>query len=218
MRKEELRASLAKIQPREELIISTINKMNEQRLGIRQKRSFGTRAFAYRLATALCALVVVMGLGVFSGVNQMSLPDAENPLLRGADVTTGDSGVSPASLSGDDVEMLSAMARSKGGEWAIVEGHVQSCFFLELTEEQKRDGVIFLCGVEIVTTAISEGTLDASLLPTESESLSAVIKFTDAEAANEFFSVHDAPILFSIRPLADSESHVWSVDDYIIIK
>lgn len=62
MKRQELRACFDRIQPREELIRSTIVQVNAAREGKRPARATSGYSFVMRLASAACALLLLIGL------------------------------------------------------------------------------------------------------------------------------------------------------------
>ena len=210
MRKEELYASLARIQPSEELICSTINKINEQRLGIREKKSMPTFAFAYRLASALCALVLVVGIAL--SAQPMLSSDSTGDLGRNADGSLLSEGAdaTPAAYGIDESEMLAGVGRLQYDSWAVAEGNVSAVLFGELSDSERADGAIFKCVAQIDVSCIRDSALSDADEPTGS--INATIAFYDAESANGFISLSGEDVAF----LLTEQDGEWIIADYII--
>ena len=71
MKEQDLRRCFSKIKPSESLVSDTIRRINEA--GERQSARASFR-FSYRLASAMCALVLVIGLGVAVLYNPTMIP------------------------------------------------------------------------------------------------------------------------------------------------
>ena len=210
MRKEELYASLARIQPSEELICSTINKINEQRIGIREKKSMPTFAFAYRLASALCALVLVVGIALYA--QPMMSSDSIGDLGRNADGSLLSEGadVAPTAYGIDESEMLAGVGRLQYDSWVVTEGKVSAVLFGEVTEDERANGVIFKCVAQIDVAGIYDGTLSDAYAQTDS--VNASIAFYDAQDANDFISLSGESVAFLLT-VQDGEC---AIAEYII--
>ena len=211
MRKEELCASLAKIQPSEELICSTINKINEQRLGLKKRRSMTTPMFASRLASAVCALLVVIGVAFYV---QPSLSLQSEPIdsstRSGMDGSPYGEEVTPSGSHGvDESEILSSVARLEYSDWAVVEASVDMCLFAPADE-----GALYTCILQLGISRVADSdsvSIDALAVDTP---ISATLSFYDEEAANSFFALSDENVSFL---LTEGES-AWQVEDFIIHK
>ena len=66
MKKDDLKSTLDKIQPRKELIDDTIRKANELRFSQKKSSIFDAFNFNFKFATALCALFLVVCVGIIA--------------------------------------------------------------------------------------------------------------------------------------------------------
>ena len=212
MKRQELCAALDKIRPSEELICSTINKMNEQRLGIRQKRSMSTPMFASRLATAVCALLVVIGISVYapslSGVDSSDTSDA----MRHASTDAGENeGISSASYDMETSEMLASIAKLEHNEWVVLEASVDMCMITSVGE----DGSLYNCVLQLGVLRVADSDLSPDIeIPQAEASINASIRIYDEDTANKLFALSDENISF----LLTASEGKWTVEDFIIHK
>ncbi len=212
MRKEELRAAFDRIQPREELICSTIDKMNRQRLGISRERKMPTLAFATRVAAAFCALMLVVGLGFFN-IDSVITPTGEGSTLgRSADGSLqNDEGqsVAPAAygLLGED-EMTDT-ARLDDGDRFVIDGELEAVYFAPISDEERASGVVYKCNAQIAT-ALSPDTNGE--LP-QNAAVSAQILFYDEKEANEFFASMGRSAKFHLSYEDIDGERVWRIED-----
>ncbi len=207
MRKEELCASLAKIQPSEELICSTINKINEQRLGLKKRRSMTTPMFASRLASAVCALLVVIGAAFYV---QPSLSLQSEPIdsssRSGMDGSPYSEDITPLdSHSMDASLLLSSIARLEYSDWAVVEASVDMCLFAPADE-----GALYTCILQLGAVRVADS--DSSHSFEEGAPISATVSIYDEETANRLFSLSDENVSFLLTAGEDT----WQIEDFII--
>lgn len=157
MKKEQLRASFARIQPREALVQATLERICEQRArgavdGKRQSLGFATR-----LATAACALLLVIGVGVMAARNGL-LPSSDAvlasddertaPLTVDGQSAEGDAAVEPQSGFVGCEDMIAA-ARGYGSDWAVGSATVEGVYLAE--------GMVTLRMTAVADHAASEG-------------------------------------------------------------
>lgn len=154
MRKEDLREAFGKIKPSDALIDDTINAIrNGQRVNSRnEKNGF---AFTYRLAGAMCAFAVLIGVGVTFGKDIVLRPSEDTPatyertafndvdVFRPATIPTGleaDS-IIPSAPQNDSEELpeikseaiaeLEEKAEAFGEGWSVIYGTVDGCYFVD---------------------------------------------------------------------------------------
>ena len=153
MKKEDLREAFGKIKPSDALIDDTINAIRTgQRVNTRrEKNSFG---FTYRLAGAMCAFAVLLGVGVTFGKDIVVRPYEDTPAAyeRTAfnDVEVFRPVTSPAGLEADAIipsapesdseelddkksEAIVALkekAKELGEGWSLIYGTVDGCYFV----------------------------------------------------------------------------------------
>lgn len=213
MKRQELCASLAKIQPSEELICSTINRINEQKLGIGKKRSMSTAMFASRLAAAVCALLVVIGASVYApSLSEGGDADVSGVGRQAETDSAGNMGIAPASYDIEKSEMLLGIARLEHSNWAVVEANVDMCLF---AEPDGQSAALYECILQLnVSHVAGSDTASDVIVPTENSTISATVRFYDADKANDFFNLSGENISF----LLTAHENTWTVEDYIIHK
>ena len=154
MKKEDLRQAFAKIKPSEALINDTIMAVQTgQKVNRRnEKPAF---SFTYRLAGAVCAFAVLLGVGVTFGKDIVLSPTEDTPaayertafndvdVFRPATVPSGleaDAIIPPVVDTPSDDELadkkdeaiafLKEKANSLEGEWSLIYGAVDGCYFV----------------------------------------------------------------------------------------
>ena len=212
MRKEELRAALDRIQPREELICSTIDKMNKQRLGLSKERRMPALAFATRVMAAFCALMLVVGIG-FYNIDSVIDPTGEGSTLsRQADGSlqqNDGNSVAPAAYGLLGEHDSSDIASYAGENSAVIEGAIDAFFFKPLTAEEESEGAIYKCTVHILTSSIVESNISSDVLPDSNEIFSANILLYSEQEANVFFGLSHATFVIELEDSQDGT--YWTI-------
>ena len=133
MRKEDLKAELSKINPPEDLIRATLIKMEEAKE--KKENSFLSfvKGFRYKtatIATACCALVLILGIGVMTGNRKEEIPSV-------IDSRMGQEG--PA-LQNDEVR-ITAYTSEPDADVTRVKGELLSCILSEVSPEEAAEGI-----------------------------------------------------------------------------
>ena len=179
MKEQDLKRCFSKIKPSESLIRSTTEKIGE--LGTaREKTGF---RFSYRLASAMCALVLVIGLGVAVLYNPTMIPTAESTessapmsLVSGRTSDDGADLVMAATCDTAVLERMTEDGMAEGGEYAVFFGSFDGCYFGEVTPEDKEQGVMYHCTLTFTVSAVSYG---ASAVPGDSVQADICVYDTD---------------------------------------
>lgn len=199
MKKEELKRSLAQIKPRRELVDSTIVKIREQKYKESRGRSFSPGfSRGLRLASAFCAFVFVFCIGFAVAKNNFFDPTVKSPEGRIA----GELDTSGVATQGIDLAMYSFEDDENG---RILEGEVKALRFVDLTEEDHKNSVMFRCIVEIAVSDIETGE--------EENTIVANILFYDSESMNIFNNHNNSKLLFKI--VSSDDGH-WSIVDFAL--
>ena len=155
MKKEDLRKAFGKIKPSEALIDDTLTllRTGEKRSERRERSTF---SFTYRLAGAMCAFAIMVGVGVAFGKDIILSPAEDTPGAYGRDAFNEVDAFRPNSApSGMEADMLVETPRndeldeselnankslavaelvskgeSLGGKWTVVYGTLDGCYFL----------------------------------------------------------------------------------------
>ena len=155
MRKEDLREAFGKIKPSETLIDDTLMLL---RTGERrsEKRERSTFSFTYRLAGAMCAFAIMVGVGVTLGKDIILSPSEDTPAAYGREafnqVDVFRPNVAPSGMEADmivegaknegltaealesqktvAVAELTGKGEALSGEWSVVYGTLDGCYFV----------------------------------------------------------------------------------------
>lgn len=203
MKEQDLRRCFAKIKPSESLVSDTIRRIGEAEEKRSARSSF---RFSYRLASAVCALVLVLGLGVAVLYNPTMIPksyetESASPmsLVSGRNVNEG-AATEPTVTPNDDVlSRMTGDARSAGGEYgdyAVFFGNLDGCYFDGVTPEDAEHGVMYHC---TLTFTVNEEDLTASS--------GATALFIDEGAIRADVYVYDADTMDMI--LGSCADHVY---------
>ena len=212
MKKEELRSSLDKIQPPEELVDLTLARIHEQKAREQrrtQRRDWFAPSTVYgkglRLAGAACAFVLVFSIGFTVarlGTDDPSALSTPNARLAGTldtDQVGNNYGANVASYSRMDVE-----------EWIVVRGNTASIQFTDLTEEQIAMGALAGGQVTIAVESI-EGRSDEFSRSTISTELVADVLFYDTDSLNMLVNASETDLLIRLFP---TEDEGWEIHDF----
>ena len=212
MKKEELRSSLDKIQPPEELVDLTLARIHEQKAREQrrtQRRDWFAPSTAYgkglRLAGAACAFVLVFSIGFTVarlGTDDPSALSTPNARLAGTldtDQVGNNYGANVASYSLMDAE-----------EWIVVRGNTASIQFTDLTEEQIAMGALAGGQVTIAVESI-EGRSDEFSRSTISTELVADVLFYDTDSLNMLVNASETDLLIRLIP---TEDEGWEIHDF----
>ena len=163
MKEQDLRRCFSKIKPSESLVSDTIRKINEAEQ--KQSARVGFR-FSYRLASAVCALVLVLGLGVAVLYNPTMIPTAhesdsaaEMALVSDRTVihqSTAEHAVTPKT---DILSRMVSDATKADDEYTVFFGKLDGCYFDGVKDEDAERGVIYHC---TLTFTVDEEKLTAS--------------------------------------------------------
>lgn len=176
MRKEELKAELGKINPPEDLIRATLIKMEEAKE--KKENSFLSfvKGFRYKtatIATACCALVLILGIGAITGNRK-----DENPSV--IDSRIGQEG--PA-MQNDELR-IAAYTPEQDENVTWIKGELLSCSLSEITPEEASEGIV---AHGVLTIEQEDGTvLSADMLFGEQE---AFMQLTDLLSEEIYFAM-----------------------------
>ena len=179
MKKEQLRESFARIQPREALVLATLEKIQEQRQrgeSAQRKLSLG---FMTRLAAATCALLLVIAVGVVAAKNDMipssvvvpSENERSTPMTADCQDPSGDAVISDCASELVGCEQMIETARAYGTDWAVFAATVD---YLNIA-----DGRVALRPLAIADK--SESASDVAWTSEEQDDLMVCFDVSDAE-------------------------------------
>ena len=210
MKKEELCAALHQVQPDEDLIRRTLDKIHEQNEKTRNSNRF--RAYGYRVAGAICALLVIIGLGLFSHLvfsptsnssDAASLKVAQSNDIGISAAVAPSAAVYAAEDSSelptleDAVAQLHIQSAEIASEWVLMQGSVRDIYF------QSSENGISVCLVALRVVKVWECSKDAVFIQAEGEDITAEIRFTD-ELEMECFADTIGSGICTLLSLGDS--------------
>lgn len=200
MKKNQLKRELGRIRPREELVNSTIAKVNAQKE--REERKIFSPIFlkGMKLAGALCAFVLVFCIG-FAVASQ---PNVADPAKR----TIGDLEATEAATSG--ISTLSFEDELPNG-WILVNGEVISLNFAELTDADKAEDAVRRCKVNLNITGLIDQSEEISVdLKKASAEVEANIVFYDADVMESFFNHSTSEMILRLTP----DDNGWTIVEF----
>lgn len=176
MRKEDLKAELGKINPPEDLIRATLLKMEEAKE--KKENSFLSfvKGFRYKtatLATACCALVLILGIGVMTGNRKEDNPSVVDSRMR-----------QDNRMVQEDGTQIAAHGEVQDADITWVKGVLLACGFSELTAEEEAEGV---AAHGVLTIEKEDGTV-----------ISADMLFADGEASMQLTDLLSEEIYFAM--------------------
>lgn len=191
MKKSNLRSALGRIRPSEELITKTLDRMESEKL--KKVPKFETRqsnfSFAYRLAGAMCALILIIGAGVYFGHDTVVSPtlDSAGGYQRAAfnaDVT--ETGAKHPEFSNSASSAAETLASRAKGNWDILEGEViaakcspeNTIMFSIIKHHASSSGYTFESGRESDTVGFEVTVPDGEVMKALTESMGSIVCVT----------------------------------------
>jgi hypothetical protein len=151
MERKDIKRALAKIQPSEELVDKTIKRAYEAKYTT--KEGFFS-SFNFRLASTVCALTLVICIGIFAGANGfITEPDPiafANEKSINAETVYHQNDSDSVSYS-----PLVEDARRAGGEWIVAYGEI-SAMYVEKVDEDGAHLLIQIDNIEVCDHNIEE--------------------------------------------------------------
>ena len=200
LKENDLKASLDKIQPREELIRSTLAKAAKQRE--RRERRFILPSYSQsmRLAGAVCAFALVFCIG-FIAARQDFIPVNSRTLGQLEITDAVSNSVSTLSLD-DELE----------NGWIVLNGNISSMYFVELTSADESDGAIRRCKISISANGLIEHSDELSVdLDKADAEFEADLIFYDNDIMNSFFDQSTGEMIFKLTPDNDGN---WCIVEF----
>ena len=212
MKQEELKSTLGKIQPREELIQSTLNRVHEQqaqKLTSARRSAFFPAVYnrGIRLAGAVCALALVFSMGFavakLGGANPADTQDPPSVNMMAT--------LDTENVNNDNLRIAS-FGLIPAEEWMIVRGHISSVRFLEMTEEDKAMGAIASVELGIAASSV-EGRSEQFSRKNVSAALTATVLIYDNDSLNLLVDSAKPELLIHLIP---TEGDGWDIHDFCI--
>ena len=207
--KQELKQCFERIEPSEALIRDTLRRMQEVREG---RESAPVRmpsfAFGYRLVGALCALLLVLSVGVVF-VGRTGLPNAVRsgvPTDEGAPLSIseqpheGDAHEITAALTG--CEDMIERAKAYGEDYAVLAGVVESMYFVHADE-----AVALIAPQTIAQMNVTKESL--SWENAESGTLAVTVRLSDVELVQQLVDAVALEVLVGAHAEQTEQGDVW---------
>lgn len=191
MKRSNLRSALGKIRPSEELITKTLDKMESEKL--KKVPKFEVRqsnfSFAYRLAGAMCALILIIGAGVYFGRDTVVSPvaDSQGGYQRAAfnADSTAEKREQTDFENGADAAAQALAARANG-KWDVFEGEViaakrspeNTVTFSIVKHHASYSGYTTESGFETDTAGIQLTVADSSIMEALTDSMGSTVCIT----------------------------------------
>lgn len=200
MTKRELKNSLSKIQPREDLVNDTIVKMRQHKADNRRRFTTPRYSQGMRLASAICTLTLVFCFGFAVAKQSPDLSKAR---------TLADLAVVTAPTDSVTTHILEP-ACANG--YILINGNVSSFSFLELTQADKDNNATHRCKVIITAEGLVEKSDELSVdLHKTSEEFEAEIVFYEESIMDAFIDQSTQEMLLCLAPTANGN---WSIIEF----
>lgn len=236
MKKEELRAALHRIKPDEALICRTLDEIHTREA--RKERRTSPYAFGYRLVGAMCAFILMIGIGVSVGKDWVASPMEDTPqtyqrtafhLAGQEDGAAGDAieknGMAmPMTLQEDiyaenpqsesanaeaTVEELRIKAAGGEQDYALLQGSISGIYVLSREEGEN------VCSIAIGITKVWQGGTKEALrdaLRAEQEIVNVSVSFSEEEEMWRFIDSMGEE--FCAVLIFDGEKEILQIAEY----
>ena len=211
MKEQELKQSLDRIRPREELVTATLERVHalqNKKMRERDRRAPFDWGFATRLASAACALLLVLGVGIGIG-RTVGLPHAADPREADVPAPMDTEHVEPReTVSPDapyDVESMSARAAELSEDWAVLDAMIDMA---------RGDGSVILC-----VTEVSGSSDDGIVIDSTADGRPTLLAHFD-ESSEQMQSLFDAVggrVLVGVHAELREGSPVWVVHEFHVV-
>lgn len=215
MKKEELRETLDRIRPSEELIGATMQKIRaQQEMSRKEKVSFwSTMNYRRITAVATCALVLGVGLVAWGQTGGHMVQDgaageqdyrlAEEQILH-----------SDMDSLGNEEQSAFAQMDTSYEQWALLKGTVLSCRFLEVLPEDVAKGIKPQAILEFDLQEVLDRTEQCAI--GDADTIRVMADFADEQRLNELVNSMGSNISIQIIPVENQEEAAWEIADYFI--
>ncbi len=201
MKKSDLKNSIGRIRPREQLIKDTVDKVEAYKERKERRFAFLSYSPGMKLASTACAFALVFCIGFAVAKQNLGTPDAR---------TLADLTVVGVSAYGE--EHLPSAYESEN-DCILINGSIESICFVELERADKENGAIRHCKVSITAKDLVEKSdkLSVDLHNTEEE-FEADIVFYDADTMNDFFDQSTNDMLLCLVP---GDNGSWNIVEFL---
>ncbi len=209
MKKEELKASLGKIKPREELVEATLVKMREQKEKQNNKKYIFVPDFnrGLRLAGAFCAFALVFCIGFFAAkeTTPQVTPGGDIAIARGAlDATT-------ISEFESDTSSQDSLRGGEGMEFIDVRANIQAC--KPASDSESSGSTKYVLSIEILELLKKTSNFNQSEVSPE---LDAYIYCSSQSELNDVLNLIADECNIRLTAEQNDDGLIWSVIDLAI--
>jgi len=212
MNKNDLRATLGSIHASDELVSSTMAKIEARGARSESRGAFGF-GLGFRVAAAACALMLVVGLGIYGAIENppidepndaRSVAEANDVAMLNNNEEENSYGLSVASSGIDE---LLAESDNIDGDWVIIDGVVEACFFAGGEDSESANTCI-------ITVAVADVEhTSGGIAPTESISLK--ISFNSESEMQSFIDNYSEETYFLIVEDGDNGDTALKVKRFV---
>ncbi len=212
MKREELKSALSQIQPREELIEETVRMLQRKEQTKEQNKFSFARFFSQKWVGAVCtcALLVCVSVavlprlqsGLFTG-EPMGMSDDRRQMENTGDkpsvadpISVEEQYAKQARVDMDTLDSL--LAPTDYEQWVVVKGTIDSCRFLQVTDEDADQGVAVHAIISIGSCEVIFG--EEQLQNAVAEDASAYVAFAQEGGMNAFSNLMSRELYFKLVP------------------
>lgn len=212
MNKNDLVTTLGSIRAPEELIRSTMARI-DKREAAKENKGFFRMGTGFRVAFAACALALVIGLGIYGGITNPPIVADDNLRVASEDdvmmlsLEENDNSYGIA-LASSEIDELLCESENIDGDWAIVSGTTEACYFAG-GEEGARE---FRCVIAVSLKGVE--TTSGGIAPTDKE-MSFELVFPNENEMNEFINNCSAQTYFLVAADERDGNTAWVVKKFI---
>ena len=215
MKKNDLITTLGAIHAPEELIGRTMAKI-EAKEARSANKSFFNFGVAPRVALAACALALVVGLGIYGGILNPPIEPSDSVRVASDDGVAllsmdreeeNSYGVAEA-LSDFNIDELLAESENIDGDWAIVRGNTEACYFAG--GEDSTSGIYCVIAVSLGGIESTSG----GIAPAGKE-MSFSLRFENESEMQEFLNKGSAEACFLIVADESDGDIAWTAQKFI---
>ena len=213
MKRQELRVCLDRIQPREQLIRSTLDQIHAVQAGKRSARAASGYAFGMRLAGAACALLLLIGVAMSLDMDVITAPVQQPAASERVSPMTADAmvGVEETPVASEDevvvgCEDMIVRATAYETDYAVMVAAAEALYFPNASE-----GIVSFRPISVVDHRGGDEALDPA---TETSTvIAACIDLNDAALLAVLSDAVGGEVLVGIHVETRNGETVWVVHE-----
>lgn len=208
IKKDDLKSTLDKIQPRKELIDDTIRKANELRFSQKKSSIFDAFNFNFKFATAMCALFLVVCVGIIAFNNGIFTNAGLSPIAsvnhRSSDIT---SYYNENKITGNASDLI-AEAKLSGGDWVVLCGAITNC-----AAQKNEEGIYY--SIHIDSPQICDHNLNDIDNYNFNSGTDVILKTTDNDTINTLINLMSSPMFITLQKEVKNGNTFWVIADFV---